>query len=124
MPIYRQVPSRPKGRELVKRPPSANVGIGGCVSPQPRTNGRFELDQYVNLYRNSDTRPEQQQFVQVLREGCAFIGIEFTHFDDPTIRRRNWRHFINAKPSGSSYLDALLSLISSPIAKACCSVLI
>jgi hypothetical protein len=77
-----------------------------------------------NLYRNSDARPEQQQFVQVLREGGAFKGIELTDLDDPAIRHRNWRHFINAKPSASSYLDALLSLISSPIAKACCSVLI
>jgi hypothetical protein len=30
----------------------------------------------VNLYRNADARPEQQQFITVLREKCAFKGIE------------------------------------------------
>lgn len=40
-----------------------------------RTRPR-DLYDVVNLYRNVDARPEQQQFVAVLREKCAFKGIE------------------------------------------------
>jgi hypothetical protein len=39
MPIYRQVPSRPQGREIVKRLRSANVGFGGC-EPVARNSDR------------------------------------------------------------------------------------
>jgi predicted nucleotidyltransferase component of viral defense system len=40
-----------------------------------RTRPR-DLYDVVNLYRNVDARPEQQQFLAVLREKCAFKGIE------------------------------------------------
>jgi Nucleotidyl transferase AbiEii toxin, Type IV TA system len=40
-----------------------------------RTRPR-DLYDVVNLDRNSDARPEQQQFIEVLREKCAFKGIE------------------------------------------------
>lgn len=40
-----------------------------------RTRPR-DLYDVVNLYRNADARPEQQQFVAVLREKCAFKGIQ------------------------------------------------
>ena len=35
-----------------------------------------DLYDVVNLYRNAEARPEQQQFIEVLREKCAFKGIE------------------------------------------------
>ena len=43
-----------------------------------RTRPR-DLYDVVNLYRNTDARPEQQQFVHVLREKCAFKGIASCH---------------------------------------------
>jgi len=46
-----------------------------------RTRPR-DLYDVVNLYRNADARPEQQQFVTVLREKCTFKGIELPHLVD------------------------------------------
>jgi predicted nucleotidyltransferase component of viral defense system len=46
-----------------------------------RTRPR-DLYDVVNLYRNTEARPEQQQFVQVLREKCAFKGIELPRLVD------------------------------------------
>ncbi len=40
-----------------------------------RTRPR-DLYDVVNLYRNADARPEHHQFVEVLREKCAFKGLE------------------------------------------------
>jgi predicted nucleotidyltransferase component of viral defense system len=42
-----------------------------CERARPR-----DLYDVVNLYRNAEARPEQQQFIEVLREKCAFKGIE------------------------------------------------
>lgn len=41
-----------------------------------------DLYDVVNLYRNADARPEQQQFIEVLREKCAFKGIELPRLAD------------------------------------------
>ena len=46
-----------------------------------RTRPR-DLYDVVNLYRNIDARPEQKQFVTVLREKCAFKGIELPRLSD------------------------------------------
>lgn len=46
-----------------------------------RTRPR-DLYDVVNLYRNADARPEQQQFVAVLREKCAFKGIQLPQLAD------------------------------------------
>lgn len=46
-----------------------------------RTRPR-DLYDVVNLYRNADARPEQQQFVAVLREKCGFKGIELPQLVD------------------------------------------
>src|SRR6478672_762427 len=52
-----------------------------------------------NLYRNADARPEQQQFVQVLSEKCAFKGIELPHLADIQPHRAEveagWVHMLN-----------------------------
>ena len=46
-----------------------------------RTRPR-DLYDVVNLYRNAEARPEQQQFVQVLREKCQFKGIQLPQLAD------------------------------------------
>lgn len=46
-----------------------------------RTRPR-DLYDVVNLYRNADARPEQQQFVTVLHEKCAFKGIQLPQLAD------------------------------------------
>lgn len=46
-----------------------------------RTRPR-DLYDVVNLYRNADSRPEQQQFIAVLGEKCAFKGIQIPQLDD------------------------------------------
>jgi predicted nucleotidyltransferase component of viral defense system len=46
-----------------------------------RTRPR-DLYDVVNLYRNAEARPEQQQFIAVLREKCAFKGIELPQIAD------------------------------------------
>ena len=62
-----------------------------------RTRPR-DLYDVVNLYRNAEARPEQQQFVEVLREKCAFKGIELPQLD---IERHHaevdagWIHMLN-----------------------------
>jgi predicted nucleotidyltransferase component of viral defense system len=46
-----------------------------------RTRPR-DLYDVVNLYRNTDARPEQQHFVDVLREKCTFKGIQLPQLTD------------------------------------------
>src|SRR5260370_1431957 len=46
-----------------------------------RTRPR-DLYDVVNLYRNTEARPEQQQFVVVLREKCTFKGIQLPQLAD------------------------------------------
>jgi predicted nucleotidyltransferase component of viral defense system len=46
-----------------------------------RTRPR-DLYDVVNLYRNVDARPEQQQFVEVLRAKCIFKGIQLPQLGD------------------------------------------
>ncbi|GLH78118.1 MULTISPECIES: nucleotidyl transferase AbiEii/AbiGii toxin family protein [unclassified Bradyrhizobium] len=46
-----------------------------------RTRPR-DLYDVVNLYRNSDARPERVQFVDVLRQKCAFKGIQLPQLVD------------------------------------------
>jgi predicted nucleotidyltransferase component of viral defense system len=46
-----------------------------------RTRPR-DLYDVVNLYRNAEARPEQQQFIAVLREKCVFKGIELPQLAD------------------------------------------
>lgn len=46
-----------------------------------RTRPR-DLYDVVNLYRNTDARPEQQQFVTVLPEKCAFKDIQLPQLAD------------------------------------------
>ncbi|WP_050420628.1 nucleotidyl transferase AbiEii/AbiGii toxin family protein [Bradyrhizobium tropiciagri] len=46
-----------------------------------RTRPR-DLYDVVNLYRNTDARPEQHQFVAVLREKCLFKGIQLPKLSD------------------------------------------
>jgi hypothetical protein len=46
-----------------------------------RTRPR-DLYDVVNLYRNTEARPEQQQFITVLREKCAFKGIALPQLAD------------------------------------------
>jgi predicted nucleotidyltransferase component of viral defense system len=63
-----------------------------------RTRPR-DLYDVVNLYRNAEARPEQEQFVSVLREKCAFKGIELPQLTD--IERHHaevdagWIHMLN-----------------------------
>lgn len=63
-----------------------------------RTRPR-DLYDVVNLYRNAEARPEQQQFIAVLREKCAFKGIELpqladieSHHDDV---EAGWTHMLD-----------------------------
>lgn len=46
-----------------------------------RTRPR-DLYDVVNLYRNAEARPEREQFVSVLRQKCAFKGIELPQLAD------------------------------------------
>lgn len=63
-----------------------------------RTRPR-DLYDVVNLYRNTDARPEQQQFITVLREKCAFKGIELPRLADLEPHRNaleaGWVHMLN-----------------------------
>lgn len=63
-----------------------------------RTRPR-DLYDVVNLYRNAEARPEQQQFAQVLREKCAFKGIELPQLADLIPHRgeveAGWIHMLN-----------------------------
>jgi hypothetical protein len=79
-----------------------------------RTRPR-DLYDVVNLYRNTDARPEQQQFVQVLREKCAFKGIELPRLADIQPHRADveagWVHMLNHQLPAllpvNSFWDAL-----------------
>jgi len=64
----------------------------------------------VNLYRNVDARPEQQQFIAVLREKCAFKNIGLPQFVDIEPQRAN----VEAGWSGmlAHQLPALLPVAS------------
>jgi len=74
-----------------------------------RTRPR-DLYDVVNLYRNADARPEQQQFVAVLREKCAFKGIALPQLADIEQYRGDveagWLGMLNHQ------LPALLPMIS------------
>jgi predicted nucleotidyltransferase component of viral defense system len=79
-----------------------------------RTRPR-DLYDVVNLYRNTDARPEQQQFVQVLREKCAFKGIELPRLADLQPHRAaveaGWVHMLDHQLPAllpvNSFWDAL-----------------
>jgi predicted nucleotidyltransferase component of viral defense system len=74
-----------------------------------RTRPR-DLYDVVNLYRNAEARPEQQQFVDVLRQKCAFKGIELPQFADIQPHRGDveagWSDMLNHQ------LPALLPIAS------------
>ena len=63
-----------------------------------RTRPR-DLYDVVNLYRNADSRPEQQTFIEVLREKCAFKGIGLPQLTDLEPHRdaleAGWVHMLN-----------------------------
>ncbi|QXX76043.1 nucleotidyl transferase AbiEii/AbiGii toxin family protein [Methylovirgula sp. HY1] len=79
-----------------------------------RTRPR-DLYDVVNLYRNAEARPEQQQFVYVLREKCAFKGIslpqlaeiEQHHGDVETGWANMLNHQLPALLPIASFWDAL-----------------
>jgi predicted nucleotidyltransferase component of viral defense system len=79
-----------------------------------RTRPR-DLYDVVNLYRNTDARPEQQQFIHVLREKCAFKGIELPRLADIQPHRAEveagWVHMLNHQLPAllpvNSFWDAL-----------------
>jgi hypothetical protein len=74
-----------------------------------RTRPR-DLYDVVNLYRNAEARPEPQQFVAVLREKCAFKGIQLPQLADIEPHRgevdAGWTNMLNHQ------LPALLPIAS------------
>lgn len=82
-----------------------------------RTRPR-DLYDVVNLYRNTDARPEQQQFVQVLREKCAFKGFELPRLADLQPHRAaveaGWVHMLDHQLPAllpvNSFWDALAEI--------------
>jgi hypothetical protein len=64
----------------------------------------------VNLCRNAEVRPEQQRFVEVLREKCAFKGIQLPQLADIEWHRGDveagWMHMLDHQ------LPALLPVVS------------
>ena len=74
-----------------------------------------DLYDVVNLYRNAEARPEQQQFIEVLREKCAFKGIELPRLIDLETHRpaleAGWVHMLNHQLPAllpvNSFWDAL-----------------
>ncbi len=74
-----------------------------------RTRPR-DLYDVVNLYRNAEARPEQQQFVTVLREKCAFKGIQLPQLANIELHRgtveAGWTSMLNHQ------LPALLPVVS------------
>jgi predicted nucleotidyltransferase component of viral defense system len=74
-----------------------------------RTRPR-DLYDVVNLYRNADARPEQQQFLAVLREKCTFKGISLPELADIEPHRGDleagWTSMLNHQ------LPALLPVVS------------
>jgi predicted nucleotidyltransferase component of viral defense system len=79
-----------------------------------RTRPR-DLYDVVNLYRNADARPEQQQFVEVLREKCAFKGLGLPRLADLEPHRgaveAGWVHMLDHQLPAllpvNSFWDAL-----------------
>jgi predicted nucleotidyltransferase component of viral defense system len=65
-----------------------------CERARPR-----DLYDVVNLYRNAEARPEQKQFLEVLREKCAFKGIGLPRIADIEAHRSDleagWVHMLN-----------------------------
>jgi predicted nucleotidyltransferase component of viral defense system len=63
-----------------------------------RTRPR-DLYDVVNLYRNAEARPEQQRLVDVLREKCAFKGIQLPQLVDIESHRSDveagWTHMLD-----------------------------
>jgi len=84
-----------------------------------RTRPR-DLYDVVNLYRNADARPEQQQFVTVLREKCAFKGIQLPQLADIELHRGDvevgWTNMLNHQLPAllpiASFWDALPEIFS------------
>jgi predicted nucleotidyltransferase component of viral defense system len=74
-----------------------------------RTRPR-DLYDVVNLYHNAEARPEQQQFIAVLREKCAFKGCALPQLADIERHRRDveagWTHMLDHQ------LPALLPVAS------------
>jgi len=74
-----------------------------------RTRAR-DLYDFVNLYRNTEARPESIPFLAVLKEKCAFKGIEVPRFADLEPHRGElevgWAHML------SHQLPALLPVQS------------
>jgi hypothetical protein len=74
-----------------------------------RTRPR-DLYDVVNLYRNAEARPEQQQFLAVLGDKCAFKGIELPRLADIESHRgeveAGWTHMLDHQ------LPALLPVAS------------
>jgi predicted nucleotidyltransferase component of viral defense system len=74
-----------------------------------RTRPR-DLYDVVNLYRNAEARPEQQQFITVLREKCAFKGFALPQLADIERHRGDveagWTHMLDHQ------LPALLPVAS------------
>lgn len=74
-----------------------------------RTRPR-DLYDVVNLYRNSEARPEREYFVEVLREKCAFKGIQLPQIADIECHRADvetgWIGMLNHQ------LPALLPIAS------------
>lgn len=58
-----------------------------------------DLYDVVNLYRNAEARPEREQFIEVLREKCAFKGIELPRLAGLEQHRpaleAGWVHMLN-----------------------------
>jgi predicted nucleotidyltransferase component of viral defense system len=84
-----------------------------------RTRPR-DLYDIVNLYRNADARPEQQQFVSVLREKCAFKDIQLPQLADIEAHRGDveagWSGMLNHQLPAllpiTSFWDALPEIFS------------
>jgi hypothetical protein len=95
-----------------------------------RTRPR-DLYDVVNLYRNTEARPEQQQFVAVLREKCAFKGIQLPQLVDIEPHRggveAGWTsmldHQLPALLPVASFWDALPEIFNWPHGKGVAPVL-
>jgi Nucleotidyl transferase AbiEii toxin, Type IV TA system/WYL domain len=84
-----------------------------------RTRPR-DLYDVVNLYRNAEARPEQQRFVEVLRDKCAFKGIELPQLADIVSHRSDveagWTHMLDHQLPAllpvATFWDALPEIFS------------
>jgi hypothetical protein len=70
-----------QGIARVRKMGKSGAPLTETVGVTERTRPR-DLYDVVNLYRNADARPEQQQFVEVLREKCAFKGLGLPRLAD------------------------------------------